>query len=289
MSAVREQSAGLLTPPAAIVGTPAAELTRGAGVGCIDGRSPCRAIGAPGGSAGELALLLAVGEWLRGVAYRAAEVARIAAVFADRLGGLYLHTDTAALAALATHLGVAGPVDLCHPAPALREPLLAALIEPQHVGCGHFKAMLTEPGVYRVRPALVGMVLQTVHRLAWERDDVIIDVLEGEHTEAALAVFHTRSPVSPQTLLPSVRGPYRPRFFIEHIAGLRHLRRRAGALLRAVDPQLAGSDPMLLSLEVERLGERQLSLTAARLAPDLPRYRVTFDADRRLALEFNGE
>lgn len=286
-TSLEQRLADVLEDPTRVRWLPARELKGLASVACIDGRHERGTIAAPGGNAGELVLLLAVAEWYRGAPYRDDDIERLVGQLVAELGDLYIHTDDHAFASFARAAGRT-PQELAR---ALREnaPLderaLAALAEPETTGCGHLRAMLEDPGPYRVRRALVLAVMRSLVRRAFAGQGVHLVVLHGAHDEQAVVVLHTPGPVDGDTLLPVVDAGRAPRFFTENLPGLRFLRRAATELLLSLDPELRRTAPGDLLLEVERLGERQLNLTVGRLAPHLPRFRATFRGDGRLALD----
>lgn len=144
----------------------------GAGVGlsCVDGRSDDDVLGSPGGDAGELLLLLAAAEQ-EGEPIDLGEVPALIDAWVETFGGFYMHTDSHALARLGQSLAadprlataLPQPLDpaaleawLRDPPLELREALLAHIVDPNAVGCGHLASVLRAPEDYELRPELAG-------------------------------------------------------------------------------------------------------------------------------------
>jgi len=265
---------------------PLAALRHGQVVSCIDGRHSACTIGAPGGNAGELVLLLAVLEWY-GIEVDEPTVRAILRSVVARQGRFYLHTDRHAASRLAETVGWPGEraEELLRELPLeLRDRLRLELTEPAHVGCGHLRLLLERAGDYRVRRELVEAVIQAFFELLWAGDTSLeLAVLDGEHREQALVVFHTPERVDDESVVPTWCSRPEQSVFVRHVPVSRWLRRDLlQAVASALEPGVAERiDPEEVLLEMERLGERHLDLTMQALAPALPRHRVRF-ADGRV-------
>src|SRR5690606_28831709 len=129
-------------------------------IACVDGRHDGCVTGAPGGNAGALVLVLAAleAEVQQTLAFH--DVVRLLQRYVARFGRFYMHTATLALSRLV--IALQWPTDhgfdtVCAGprTPEQRAPWLKALVEPDHVGCGHLSLMLRHPERYGVRRGLV--------------------------------------------------------------------------------------------------------------------------------------
>lgn len=249
---------------------------------CIDGRHSSCTVGAPGGNAGELVLLLSVLEWYGGLELDEPTVRALLRAALSRPGRFYLHTDRHAASRLATAMGWTEDRSeelLRHPPVGLRDRLRAELTVPEHVGCGHLRLLLERPDEYRVRRGLVEAVIRAFFELLWEgHPDLELAVLDGEHHEQALVVFHTPEHVTEESVVPTWCPGGDAEVFVNHIPVTRWLRRDMLEKIAQALPEgcMRRIDPTEVLLEVERLGARHLDLTSTLLAPGLPRHRVRF-------------
>ncbi len=270
-----------------------AELTADAELSCIDGRHTGCILGAPGGDAGELILMMGVLEDATDETFGAEDVETLLEHFMDRHGRFYLHTDRHALDALERTLGDheplrqaladAGSIDalINEPPTQVRAALADLLVEPRHVGCGHLKTMLLHTDEYGVRRELVEATIRAFYRLLWwGRVEADLTILEGEHEESAVISFETDQPLDAQTQVPAVCASHEgPFIFANHEAARRYKRGQDLELLAEM-PGLVPEDEdarAKLLEDLETLAEKQAGATVSHLAPDLPTYFVTFE------------
>jgi hypothetical protein len=265
---------------------------------CVDGRSDDDVIGTPGGDAGELLLLLAAAE-AEGLMIDLGRVPDLIDAWIAEFGGFYLHTDREALAELGRALAVdprfadeiaqlgdgSGDVELARleawlrsPPVELHEPLLAHLVKPEAVGCGHLRSILRAPADYEIRPALAGAVIMAFHRRLWAAPDQLrFVVLHGDHHERAIldveadvdhdpALRHTIPLIKPHNAHDQV--------FVIQPQAVAVVRDRAVELLADRFPEL---DRAAVRAHVERLGAAQLTATLAHLDVHVPTIRVLVD------------
>lgn len=270
-----------------------AELTADAELSCIDGRHTGCVLGAPGGDAGEFILMLGGLERTGEHEFDGEQIHEVLEHYMDRHGRFYMHTDRHALDALtetlrqddelSQALDDAGSIDALvnQPPKDVRSALVELLIDPNHVGCGHLKTMLSHIDEFGVRKALVEETIRAFYRsLWWGRIEADLTILEGEHEESAIISFETEDALEPQTEVPSVcassEGPY---IFANHEAARRYKRERDLELLAEM-PGLVPDDEAArqeLLNDLETLAEKQAAATVSHLAPDLPTYSVTFE------------
>ncbi|MDH5493384.1 MAG: rhodanese-like domain-containing protein [Myxococcales bacterium] len=264
---------------------------------CVDGRDRRPVVGTPGGDAGELLLALAAAERVRERPLEPAEVGHILDAYLDAFGRFYVHSDEHALHALGEHLRAdprfASALEgesieaverlVRRPPRALEGPLLEALGEPAHVGCGHLRLIVSHPDEYGVRLGLSMTLLRAVFSRLWSGDAIDFVVLEGEHREGAVVNVVIEGSVHAYTRIPTVA----PRIggeelFIHHPQVVAYLREQNASFLFEVDPWLLGSpggqEPSERQREylqtLERMGAEQLGATLRHLAARLPIYEA---------------
>jgi len=252
-------------------------LSRDHLVSCIDGRATHPVVGTPGGSFGELLLLLAAVEGQRpGAPLGEDELEGFLSAYLDRLGGLYLHTDEAALGRLSGALP-GGFDPEAAPELAHRPAALEALCQPAHLGCGHLKLAATQPQTYQVRPGLLQALLQSFFRRRWSGDPRLhLEVLAGAHEEVAVAVVEGAPSLEDEARLPALVPLGDQSRFVYHPEAARFLRRRGAALAAELLP---GLDAESLFSAVEALGQAQLAATVAALAPTLPTEHLRYEGE----------
>ncbi|MFO7564204.1 MAG: hypothetical protein R6X02_16275 [Enhygromyxa sp.] len=256
---------------------------------CVDGRSQDEVIGTPGGDAGELLLLLAAAE-AEGLSIDPEAVPELIEAWIGEFGGFYLHTDDHALAELGRTLAadprfaaelVELDGDLARleawlrsPPPELHEPLLAHLVDPDAVGCGHLRSILRSPADYGVRPALAGAVIMSFYRRLWVApDELRFVVLHGHHHERA--VLDVEHEPALDHLVPLIRPDNaHDQVFVVQPQAIAAVRARAVELLAAREPEL---DRAVLRGRMDTLGAEQLAATLAHLDVHVPTIRVIVD------------
>lgn len=264
---------------------------------CVDGRDRRPVVGTPGGDAGELLLALAALEATRGEPIRPAEVDRLLDAYLDAFGRFYVHTDEHALeflrddprfAEAIADRGVNGL--LRHPPRPLEPLLLEELTEPEHVGCGHLRLILSHPEQYAVRPELTRALLRTVLRRLWQGAAIDMVVLEGEHHEGAVVEVRLDREVQAFSSIPTFAPRLDDReLFISHPEVSAWLRSMNATFLFEVDPWLH-EHPEAREELLRRLDEMavsQLEATLGHLAQSLPVYvaHVSEDAVRVEAVQ----
>ena len=283
----------------------AAELLLEGTEACVDGREEHAVLGTPGGDAGELLLALATLEELTGRPFDEAELSEVFDGYVAGFGRFYMHTDDHALEALGRALRSdrslaesLGDVTLPghpgaepfgrdwtealvrHPPAVVRPELLEALVEPDHIGCGHLRLVTLHPEEYGVRQELTQSFLRVVFRALWQRPEVVdFEVLHGSHHEEAVINVRHEGPVHAYTnvpALPPTLGEHS--LFVNHPEVAAFVREQnAVFLLEQLGPLAGGVTPAALEAALARRAEEQLEATLGHLAPDAPILDVTFD------------
>lgn len=268
-------------------------LLTGGSEACIDGRHAHAVIGTPGGDAGEFLLMLAAFEELTGHEVTGEETDRLLDDYIAAFGRFYLHTDTGALERLGASLRrdprfADAPLQriadieaiVRHPSPVLASAVSDAFAEPQHVGCGHLRAVLEHPAEYRVRAELTTEVLRAIHRkLVRQPESVDFEVLEGHHEERQILIVRLDHDVQPYSTVPAIApGSAGAPSFVVHPQVSAFVRDQNAHFLFEETPWLRdrGVDIEAFGRHLEALGTVQLEATVAHLAPTLPRRELVF-------------
>jgi hypothetical protein len=257
---------------------PMDRLGRDLSLGCVDGRNPGCVAGAPGGNAGLLVLLLASLEDIRGQPLSAEQVRTLFEQYRRHFGTFYLHSDQPALLALGRALhgaphgsDASGRAEVLedlvrNPPEALRPHLLELVAMPDHVGCGHLRLLLTDPGAYRARPELATAVIRAFFQALWDGDEAMLfDVLPGDHREAAVVQVHADAP----ELLVACPHYGAIELFVHHPDAVAWMQERQARFAAEEGWVLRSQVPRLVAAQ-ERLGGLQLQATLERLAAGLP-------------------
>lgn len=252
---------------------------------CVDGRGELGIIGTPGGNAGEFLLALAAAESASGQTIDAARVPGYFEAYLSAFGRFYMHSDTHALAHLPNDLlthAQSGETEaerlgnfLRNPPAELSGRLLDELIQPQHIGCGHIKLMLTRPDDYGVRPELVRAFLDAFFRSLWAGAEVDFVVLEGDHQEGAVVNVVVEGEVIGETPIPTITPRVNGKqMFVNHPQAVNFLRKELANGIGGILPVQV--QPQTLLTTIEELAQKQLGHTLTALAHGLPLFEVRF-------------
>ncbi|MBO6939505.1 MAG: rhodanese-like domain-containing protein [Deltaproteobacteria bacterium] len=269
---------------------------------CVDGREEHAVLGTPGGDAGELLLALSTLEELTDRELTRDEVQHFFEAYVEGFGRFYIHTDDHALEALAATLAAdprfrdahpdpeLAPVAsrgadwaealVRHPPQALRAPLLEALTQPDHIGCGHLRLVALHPEEYDVRPGLTSLLLEVTFRTLWHAPEAIdFAVLHGDHVEEAVVNVRLDHGVHAFTNVPAVPPKLGDHsVFVNHPEVAAFIRsQHAAFLLEQAGPLADGISLEALRDALARRATLQLNATVAHLAPELPVFDVTVD------------
>ena len=278
-----------------------ASLARLSHLSCVDGRDERGVIGTPGGDAGEFVLELAALEALTGTALDDDAVAAALLARLDSFGELYLHTDLPALTRLLEAARAEGRLSIAlaavedlddfvrflrSPGEDREEALLALLVDPAHIGCGHLRLMLQHGEEYGVRQRLAIAVQREAWKLLWRGSpEILVTALSGGHKESAVLNVRVDEPLwglaYVPLIFPRIAGE---QVFVNHPDAVSFLR-EAHLQFLVREPSPVGLEPSRADefrSVMEELGARQLSATLRYLADGLPIYDVTFYRDGRV-------
>eukprot|EP00741_Cyanophora_paradoxa_P010296 tig00020516_g9965.t1 len=262
---------------------------------CIDGRSQKAVLGTPGGSFSEF--LLALGAHVAAGLVVADEdtVQALLDAYAAQYAipfyrQVYMHSDAAAVKALAAKLGAAS-LDLAAPPAALRARVLAHVTDPAYVGCEHLRLTLQEPGVYGVNGTVARWAVRAFFRALWA--DVArgagrfaFEVLEGDRVEGAVVMLSSGgcsgraaaiAPMRPPITAGSAPALGAGSALVYHYQDVQPLRDwNAGFFTEWFNPRLAsptaGATRAGLAEVMAKLFTPQLAATARAISGGLPQY-----------------
>jgi hypothetical protein len=250
------------------------DLLGGRVLACVDGRSVGAVVGTPGGTLGELILTASAIEAVLGRELTQACMNQLLAGMIVDGGAFYHHTDYHSLHELSMALASEGVAELSgnrllqwlkNPEYGAREALLDLLVSPQHIGCGHIAAMVSEPEAYGTRAELVVYALWAFFRRLWSGCPAIHYVaLSGEHTETEVLQVTGGS----DTVRPAFTATAHGHSFVYHKDDVAWFR---GCVSKFAEEWLGCQiESDILEAELYRLGEIQLKATMSRLADGLP-------------------
>lgn len=162
-----------------------------------------------------------------------------------------------------------------------RDRLLEMLVQPENVGCGHLKLLLTQSEKYGVRRELVAETIKAIFLTMWQNPGAVdYDVLSGGHKEKAALIIKssTRKPITVDSIVPAIiPNTEEYQTFVYHPQAVEFMRWYNAGILRN---NLSLPDSLTqnqLFNQMQTLGNKWLNLTLGRLAAGLPIYEVIFD------------
>jgi len=273
---------------------------------CIDGRCETPVVGSPGGTLGELIVVLTAIEDLAGpLSEHAIESALGRA--AGKVGVFYHHTDEERLRRLAMCIADKGhsvpsqsaqfAAWINDPPESCRESLLDMAVRPDNVGCGHIALLLREPENYGVRRPLVEGAIRAFYRSLWRGEhELLLGILSGRHCEQQIVFAPSDGGAHPEATCAAVTPGGEPSALVVHPDAARWLRAQmlwaawdsrpmsgasselplSGRRRAARTSQAATGDMttgMLVSAANE-LAQHHLETTLERLAPGMERLQL---------------
>eukprot|EP01132_Coremiostelium_polycephalum_P002921 gene2921-3639_t len=177
---------------------------------CIDGRTNHHVLGTPGGDAGEFLLGLSVYHSLLNTRTHSIEldeeiIEGLLVKFINQMPHgryFYMHTDTISLGNMKRYLqNRYGYKEFNNKfnifdspqTPFHKQAILDAVIMPDHVGCGHIRAILNNPDLYHIPRALTESFIKTFYQMLWKKSTrMILEVLDGKHEEIGVLEIKTK-------------------------------------------------------------------------------------------------
>ncbi len=231
---------------------------------CVDGRTPGHRFSAAGGSLGVILSVLDAGETALGQALSQAQVSTALTLFADRLGPVYLHSDTAAVTAVLSRMGLPSDTPLSSLSPAQQRSFIELASQPDYQGCGHLRLMLSQPAEYGINPGLIEKSLRATLEL-WFRGhpNVLFEVLSGAHAESEVILIDEQSsrPLDEATALADAPD----QFFCHRPLKYELIRRFVAVLSAAGWTELPPEAMTEIARRHDEAAERTLASLAARL------------------------
>lgn len=275
---------------------------------CVDGRDDHGVVGTPGGDAGEFVLALAAVEQVTGKPLDESLIRALLRSYVDAFGHFYLHSDVNALNRLIAAMRADARIDerllpLRSDSPQvwrkftasvpkeIRSFVLEHLLNPDHIGCGHLRFMLTQSEAYGVRQGLVATFLRTFFDERWQGlSELEFVPLGGGHREGAVVNIELDESVMPYSRIPLASpNAFGMQMFVNH-PGVTAYQRKLAAHFLSRNPELSlGADRAdALLAAMTSLGAQGAGATLSRLAKGLPVFHVKFDAARSFRVEPGG-
>lgn len=293
-----------LGDPADLHWTKAVSLFLTGRLSCVDGRDALAIVGTPGGDAGELVLMLAALENLRGKPLTEREIDDALLLRLDQLGRFYLHSDVSSSNSLITALRADRQFDavladvhetvqwrsfMMDPPEAVRELLLEHLLADGHLGCGHLRFAMQRSAEYGYRVGLAAQVIKGFFRTMWSGGaEPEYHVLPGGHSENAVLRINLQGGLESFASLPMVSPRSQTmQAFTVHTDIARFMR---GRFVRSLHHSgwIRGNEVAALRTEMDRLAALGTERTLAALATGLPIFDVTFTAQDRFEVASAG-
>jgi len=198
----------------------------------------------------------------------------------------YMHTDLHALEHLQEEVEaiINGTVDITDIQPQYQDEVFELVIQPDNIGCGHIKLVLTHPDEYQTPSNLTKYFITAYFDFMWNHENWTkltphfsdFTVLEGNHTELAVLNIMLSAPIDSNCnhLAPLVvpRTPSHS-LFVNHPQFVGSLR---DTLSIFFSEQQGGISAKLFKSNMDSLGTIQLEKTISYLASSLPIYTATF-------------
>lgn len=266
----------------------ARELLQNTAEFCVDGRGENKAIGTPGGNAGEFVLYLGTYETMTGKNLSDEQVVQVLGRYLEEYGKFYMHTDSPAL----EHMCLSRD-ELLNPDPAKRNGVLDKLCDPNHVGCGHLKLAMKNFADYGIRPDLIKSFFRAFFEKLWDHDaNVELDILEGEHKEGAviIVIVDEVEEFGDNSMVPAIKPNIgQTQAFVYHPQAVGYMRKKCAERLNSIIPPVTGTEVEVAAFADQLIsnGKKVLSETVGRLARDdsgksLPKFVVHVDQNGRL-------
>jgi len=275
---------------------------------CVDGRDDCGVIGTPGGDMGEFIIGLQVLEELLHRHITEAEAAILFQRRLDAFGRFYMHTDQLCIARLLNAMfadeflaaRLKRPKDDFEVANLIRAGIpmecrprvMELLLEPDHIGCGHLRLLLTQSERYKVRRELVVLALKCFFYSMWEGAagcDYV--ALSGKHDERGVTNVTLTDEVHSFTYIPlippSIQGK---QVFVNHSQISSYLRHQLAEWFLSQTDVISLSKVACAAFapNMDLLADWHVNNTLSELAKNLPMYSIKFDNAGNCTVEYNG-
>lgn len=248
----------------ALAWQPTEQIIREVPCTCVDGRTTGHRFSAAGGSLGIILAVLNEYEGQSGRALSEMQVAEALALFADRVGPVYLHSDTTAVAAMLARMGLAPDTSLASLNQSQQRSFIELASQADYQGCGHVHLLLTRPAEYGLNISLVEKSLRATLKLWFAgHADVIFDLLPGAHAESAVVLIDGQRsrPMGESTALANTPD----RFYCHRPLKYELIRRFVAVLQAAGWTAFTPEAASRIARHHDAAAERTLSALASRL------------------------
>lgn len=281
-----------------VVWMKAGNLSEDLSEACVDGREGEAVVGTPGGDAAVFSdAIIAYGQAI-GRHFNESEIEEMMHWYIGKFGSFYMHTDTHGLEHLMKSLDKDTQINqqfktwqevaeyIKNPPTEHQVKLLAHLVSPDNIGCGHLKQMVIDPAAYKQSRKVLQSTMRAFFNILWngteeEKGRMIYRVLEGEHEESAVVIIDTPDEViNDDTLIPLVKPKSGGKsMFITHPRVIEYAEEKVGIALGEAslfESHQSGEElgQQVASIMKARRGEGTRE-TVSRLAFGLPVYTAT--------------
>jgi hypothetical protein len=249
------------------------------------------------------------------------EITEFFRAYVQRFGKFYMHTDKHGLEHMLEPIqansrfaglniqtvdDVAQLVTACPP--EVQDDLLAILSNPNMIGCGHLKLLLTNKFGHNVRSEIVTTMINSYYHELWNNNQNLeFVVLEGNHTEGAVVLVEVgEGEIDGQSRVPTISPLTNgTSVFVDHPQAVGFLRTTIADQIASQPDLLPGITPENVAAykaKVGELGNQYLAKTVDALARyskkdeqgndveyTLPVYKLHFTSETEYTVELMAE
>lgn len=246
---------------------------------CLDDRNNEPSLSTPGGDLGEFFLAIAVSQ-SEGNSFDEKKISEILSQYVGTLshGRQFAHcTDDMAIGHLKKQLNVEG-LDIVQAAPAAQEDIKAALSNPENVGDVHFRTIIAHPSWYHVNQELATDTLKAFYNNLWDsrggnQDKMLLQVFPGHHNASAFLEVVTSSACDSAEIAPLMQSKAGSTgAYLNHMTAVSQRRRELATFF--YENGYTSLSPDQFQTRMDHRGYEGLETTGARVAGDLPFYRI---------------
>lgn len=295
----KEEVLKYLNQPGVVKWIEAKDLLGDANDACVDGREKGNVIATPGGDVALLAeTIVSVGK-LSGKKLNPFEVRQVFRWRVKEFGSFYMHTDEHALKNLIKSLnqdetvirergkfeGIDQVLEFIREPDNLQTSLMSHLFVPDNIGCGHLNRMIRNPEAYGMSTKVIRSTMRAFFNMMWnglpeEKENINFQVLKGDHFEGAVLLALVEDElITQKTMIPAIKPTDgKTSIFVYHPQVSRFMHRKESVALAqsGLIPEISKDMANAFEKMMTRVGSVGARETVARLAFDLPQYKIVF-------------